>query len=278
LTQGIKTTIYVDHLTTMRFCNEILRSGTVRVLEQSPGRQTLRWFGNVMNARRDIMVVHQQAHTKDRNGSADLNRRADELAKEARDSAITITTPEEYMGTFALPTAQTGITHAHPPQVVREVWQAKYTTIYQQTRNETRFYSKRMFTTATPAASAQVQLMIQSAQLATPRNNLQRGMVARGNSMVSCRDCKAAQKDVDHQQIFVNYPGELQQILERHKDEAVRKVKEHMVYKKQYDTTVIKAHVRLAKVIYYDKDMWIGGKTDYWWGSLPKDFLICRRP
>ncbi|KAK8844662.1 hypothetical protein IAR55_006511 [Kwoniella newhampshirensis] len=262
--------IYSDHLTTVRWCQDVTTMGYNPPAPKSPARQMLRWLGACLTTSLPIQFVHQKAHTDDQSPGAVLNRRADELAKSARDKSPQLRAPTLYMDTFALYTAEIGITHSYPPTIIQAIWEKKYARHLQQTTNETRFYDKWRFTQAFNSASVKTQAQIRSGQLPTPAKNATRENTEARN-LARCKWCQTPPERVDERHIFVQCEG-IKEILCQETETAVKMVQEYMANQDITVAAVIRAHVDLAKSILYDHELWEAGKSVYYVGALPKEF------
>jgi len=112
---------------------------------------------------------------------------------------------------------------------IQAIWREKHNRSYQQTQNETRFFDKRKFTTATSASSAQVQLQMRSAQLPTPARNFSRNWMDGKNSMNECTYHDAPPQALNERHIFIECEG-IAPLLDEGAKEAQNKVQKYMEY------------------------------------------------
>lgn len=281
-----RTTVYSDHLNTVNFVNDILRGKPQNVYSGTAARHALRFLKEMVEYHTGLFpgrleVKHVKAHTEDTTIQAQLNRKADELAKAAATSGAPFSIFWTYCDQYALLTKQEGCTHAAVKPTLEWLWDQTHRPLIFRLptnpidpkvrtpdRNISRYHDAGLFTKSIHAYTALIQLQLRSHQLPTPKRNFGRPLQSRAeDEMEKCHFCTCRIEEVDERHLFVECRGE-----------SISKIKEEMltelrnIVKDKFGNEDIPAHTRFVEGLFQDGALWADNITMYWQGLLPLNF------
>jgi hypothetical protein len=275
----IPTVIYTDHLFTQRLAQAGADEIDVKISGGS--RHMIRWLAKALYDRGDapLTVIHQKSHTSDTSRGANMNRRADHLAKGARTSDRSVAPISCHADHFMLTSRETGISHAEPALLIDHAWTAKWPYEGHTPRNITRYQDHRLLFSAVQASSALTQLWTRSGQLPTKARRLERRLDTIEDQCATC-DRRAVESDDHHVFLFCHATRKrLPAMIKLAKDE-VRNYRAtdrtesegQRPNKSKLEGDRLQKHIHLADAMFRHDPLWEDGMCRYWVGEMPKHF------
>lgn len=262
VSNDILSVICTDHLSTANRSTRAQKHGVSTVPAQAPSRHELKWLNVALKTHPYITLQHEKAHTGAQSKSAQMNEAADRAAKAARDSDIQIGPPLSVMDRYPLQSDLIGISHTHVPTLLQHLWDVKREpNLHQSTEDKSEYFGKYLFLMAKSAFGAQTQLQIRSSKLPTVKRNLDMKLDGT-HPRTKCKRCNLAAELVAEDHVFLRCPGSLQMIGSSAKD-AEKQVRNYLDYNKA-TADKYERHIKLAKTLHADNDMWATGKSLYW--------------
>lgn len=260
----VPSKLYSDHLNTVRRMTGPI--STFKITPQLTSRHALRWLQDMMNNNPHIQLIHQKAHTEDKSLPAQMNREADEAAKQARFGNITTTIPDAYIDKYSLYSATSGISHGQIAQDVIRAYHSANPLKVKKTGNVYKYQPKYLYTRAQKAFSAKTQLIIRSRQLPTLAMKTERNF---GVTFDTCQFCDTLAAEADIHHVFATCTG-IQMILKEKVTITTDIVKRYEAREGiAWDKP---SHLKLAMDLFTDSTWWHDDKTTYYMGELPESF------